>query len=548
MARLFVDKIRSFARRYLISTDHQAVALQFFLVSALMIVGGVVLQARSRNLFALPGEPLPVAAWLLGSDNLFMPAVYHGLDAAGALVVVLLGAMAMSIGGLGTYLVPLQIGSPNMAFKQAQRTALWLYVLAGILSIVGYWQMIGSGLPVFPGRLLFQLGVFLAILALTALAINIIVTVIMYRIPAMTWSKLPLTVWTQLSASITIVLLSAPALSLTGLLIADEAAAISVLGFGDPGPETQTVIFAQASSGVWRELPWMFSHVAALLLYLPVFGFVAEILLTNRRRQSNSYRWLVYLIAAIPVFTCLTWLQHIYLTVGGITIPYWFNAQAAVTGSIAVVTGLSLLALALNAKVVRFRSSTLFSLAFLILVLSAAFISLPLGKPANGLILSEPLLVIRHLRYLTLPIVLIGLLAGVYHWFPRVSGRLLDEPLGQVHFWGTLVFLMIAAGLLQTQGGLGLTADLLTREKSLGVPGTALEYWGLINWCLWLVLASQAVFIINLLYSLVRGTPAGADPWKATTLEWQTTPPGGNTGFGSTPRVFDRPDRYSGSG
>jgi cytochrome c oxidase subunit 1 len=548
-------------RRYFFSTDHKTIGLQYASTSLFFLLVGFVLVLIIRWQLAYPGQPLPLLTRLFGEANapggVLLPDFYNQLGAMHGTIMVFLGIVPLAVGAFGNYIVPLQLGAPDMAFPRLNLASYWFYAAGGLVMLGSFFVPGGaamSGWTSYPpladfapdGQTWWLFGMLLLIFSSLLGAVNFITTIIQLRAPGLTWFRLPFFVWAQFITAF-LLLLAFPALQAAAVLQGmDRLAGTSFFlptGLFQGG---QPVGAAGGGNALlWQHLFWFLAHPEVYVLVLPAMGIVAEIITNNTRKPLWGYRLMVYSIFVLGFLSFIVWAHHMFLTGMGTTISAFFQATTMII-SIPSVIVLSSLILSLYGGSIRFNTPMLFALAFLPMFGLGGLTGLPLGLAATDIPLHDTNYVVGHFHYLVAPGTLFALFAGIYHWFPKVTGRMMNETLGKIHFAGSVVamnvifFPMLIQGLagvnrrLWDGGALYAHAEpVLYLNMPMSIAAFALAFF-------------QLFFIVNLAMSARFGRTADSNPWHATTLEWATpTPPLAHGNFEHPPRAFRSPYEYS---
>ncbi|MDP1572102.1 MAG: cbb3-type cytochrome c oxidase subunit I [Vicinamibacterales bacterium] len=548
-------------RRYLFSTDHKVIGLQYAFTSLFFLLVGFSLAVLIRWQQAYAGQPLPLLTLLVGEVNapggIMLPEFYNQLGAMHGTIMVFLGVVPLAVGAFGNYLVPLQIGAPDMAFPRLNLASYWFYAAGGVVMLASFFVPGGaamSGWTSYPpladfapqGQTWWLAGMLLLVLSSLLGAVNFITTIVQLRAPGMTWFRLPFFVWTQLITSF-LLLLAFPALQAAAILQGmDRLAGTSFFLPSGLMVGGQAVDVAGGGSALlWQHLFWFLAHPEVYVLVLPAMGIVAEIIANNSRKPVFGYRLMVYSIFVLGFLSFTVWAHHMYLTGMGTTISAIFQATTMII-SIPSVIVLSALVLSLHGGSIRFNTPMLFALAFLPMFGIGGLTGLPLGLAATDIPLHDTNYVVGHFHYLVAPGTIFALFAGIYHWFPKITGRMMNETLGRLHFAGSLVTMNLIFFPMLMQGMAGVNRRLWDGGAIyqhaepvlyLNVP-MAHAAFGLA--------LVQVFFIVNLFMSLKGGRRVTANPWEATTLEWAApTPPRAHGNFDELPRVYRGPYEYS---
>jgi len=387
-------------------------------------------------------------------------------------------------------------------------------------------------------------------------AVNFIATIIQLRAPGMTWMRLPFFCWAQFVTAF-LLLLAFPPLEAAGVMqLMDKVAHTS---FFLPTGLAVGGNLANVSGGgsplLWQHLFWFLGHPEVYVLILPAMGIVCEIIANNTRKPIWGYKSLVYAVLTIGFLSFIVWAHHMYLTGMGTKVATFFQTTTMII-SIPSVIILTCFFISLWGGSIRFNTPMLFVMAFLPMFGIGGLTGLPLGFNYSDLHLHDTYYIIAHFHYIVAPGTIFALFAGIYYWFPKMTGRMMSEFWGKVHFWCSLIFMNLIFQPMFAQGMAGMLrrmSDGGAMYSHAKVPdaigGLSDRMMGLHTYILWAavgLLLSQIPFIINLFWSINSGKKVTSDnPWEATTLEWQapTPPPHGN--FDKPPQIYRGPYEYS---
>jgi cytochrome c oxidase subunit 1 len=377
-------------------------------------------------------------------------------------------------------------------------------------------------------------------------AVNFITTTVQLRAPGMTWFRLPFFVWAQFITAF-LLLLAFPALQAAAILQGmDRLADTSFFLPSGLVVSGQTVEGAGGGNALlWQHLFWFLAHPEVYVLVLPAMGIVAEVIANNTRKPLWGYRLMVYSLFVLGFLSFVVWAHHMFLTGMGTAISAFFQATTMII-SIPSVVILSALILSLYGGSIRFTTPMLFALAFLPMFGIGGLTGLPLGLATTDIPLHDTNYVVAHFHYLVAPGTIFALFAGIYHWFPKMTGRMMNDLLGRLHFAGSLVFMNVIFMPMFIQGLAGVNRRLWDGGAMYVHAQETLHFnVPMAHAALGLAIV-QLFFIVNLAWSLRFGRAASANPWEATTLEWATpTPPRPHGNFEQTPRVYRDPYEYS---
>ncbi len=542
------------------SVDHKVIGIQYALTSLCFLFVGFSLMVVMRWQLAYPGEALPLGS-LLGEDRapagVIAPEFYNQLAAMHGTIMVFLAVVPLLVGAFGNYLVPLMVGAPDMAFPRLNMASYWTYLAGGLVMLSGFLAPGGAaaaGWTSYPplasiatmGQTLWLFGMLLIIISSLLGSLNIIVTIVQLRTEGLSFQRMPFFLWAQLVSAF-LLLLAFPALQAASFLqLMDRLAGSSF--FLPSGLVVGGEVLPQTGGGsplLWQHLFWFLAHPEVYVLILPALGIVAEVITTHARAPFWRLRWAVGSTIGIGFFAFLVWAHHMFLTGMGTVISTFFQATTMII-SIPSVIILSCLFMTLWGGRIRFPSSMLFALAFLPMFGIGGLTGLPLGLAAADLQLHDTYYVIGHFHYIVAPGTLFAVFAGIYHWFPKVTGRKLDERLGKMHFWPTLLLMNGVFFPMFIVGLAGVSRRLYDGGAGFAFAREVAPLNELMSLCAWGLGIAQVPFIFNLVLTLRRKKPeaAPANPWRATSLEWLAESPPQETNFPSAPVVVAGPYTY----
>lgn len=541
--------------------DHKTVALRTAITALAFLLVGFALVALMRWQLAWPGRPLPVIGALLGDTRMpggiMLPEFYNQLGALHGTIMVFLGIVPLAVGGFGGYLVPLMIGARQVAFPRLNAVGYVCYLVGGLVMLgsllapgggpaAGWTSYAPLANIASDGQTWWLVGMVFIIAAAFCGAMNMIVTIVQLRAPGMYWFRLPFFVWTQLVTAFLLLLAFPPLLGAALLQLSDRLLGSSF--FLPSGLVVGGKVLAGSGGGnpvLWQHLFWFLAHPEVYVLVLPALGIVAEIIAINTRKPLWGYRSMAVASLFLGVMSMLVWAHHMFLTGMGTAMSVFFQATTLIVSvpSVVILTGLLL---SLWGGSIRFSVPMLFALGFLPMFAMGGLTGLPLGLGPADIHLHDTYYVIGHFHYIVAPGTLLALFGGIYHWFPKVTGRRLHDGLARLHFWGTLVFMNGVFFPMFLVGLAGVSRRLYDGGASYLHAQPVLHWNGFMSVSAWLLGVAQLPFLWNLVMTLRRRPDAAAEnPWQATTLEWAapTPPPAGN--FVVPVTVFHGPYEYS---
>ncbi|HXI14140.1 MAG TPA: cbb3-type cytochrome c oxidase subunit I [Thermoanaerobaculia bacterium] len=551
-----------FIGTYIFSTDHKWIGIQYGFTALLFMLFGFSLMLLMRWQLAFPGKPIPLIGNLLGLTNapggIMLPEFYNQLGAMHGTIMVFLGIVPLAVGAFGNYLVPLQIGAPDMAFPKLNMASYWCFLPGGMIMLGSFFAPGGApnnGWTSYPplsvvgtgGQTWWLIGMVFLITSSLLGSVNFIVTIVQLRAKGMTYMRMPFFIWAQFVTSFLLLLAFPPLEAAAILQLMDRVAQTSF--FLPSGLVISGQVLDVAGGGnplLWQHLFWFLAHPEVYVLILPAMGIVAEVIANNTRKPLWGYRSMVLAVVFLGFMSFIVWAHHMFLTGMGTTISAFFQTTTMII-SIPSVIILSALFISLWGGSIRFNTPMLFALAFLPMFGIGGLTGLPLGLASADIHLHDTYYVIGHFHYVVAPGTIFAMFAGIYYWFPKMTGRAMNEKLGRIHFWSSLIFINGVFAPMFYQGLAGISRRLYDGGAQYAHANPAFKTNVFMSICAWLLLVGQIPFIINFFYSMFAGRKVNANPWEATTLDWAatTSPPLGHGNFHEIPVVYRGPYEYS---
>jgi cytochrome c oxidase subunit I len=549
-----------FWRKYVFSVDHKVIGIQYAITGLLFLLFGFCLMMLMRFQLAYPGHPIPLIGGWFGVDKapggIMLPEFYNQLGAMHGTIMVFLGVVPLAVGGFGNFVMPLQIGAPDMAFPKLNMMSYWVYFLGGVMMLASFFLPGGaaqSGWTSYPplsiiatsGQTGWLLGMIFLITSSLLGSINFIVTIVQLRAKGLSYMRLPFFVWAQLVTSF-LLLLAFPPLEAAGVRqLMDRLAGTSFfMPSGLVVSGRPLTVTGGGNPLLWQHLFWFLAHPEVYVLILPAMGIVSEVIANNTRKPLWGYRALVYSIIFLGFMSFIVWAHHMFMTGMGTSISAFFQVTTMII-SIPSVVILTALLLSLWGASIRFTTPMLFALAFLPMFGIGGLTGLPLGLAPSDIHLHDTYYVIGHFHYVVAPGTIFALFAGVYYWFPKATGRKMNDLLGKIHFWGSFICINLVFMPMFIQGLGGMNRRMYDGGMQYAHNAGLLKWNIVIGFAAWGLGLFQLPFIFNFFSSIKWGAVVDRNPWEATTLEWSAPSPPGHGNFVTEPVVYRGPYEYS---
>ncbi len=521
---------KTFIGKYIWSQDAKIIAIQYSITAIGIGLVALVLSWLMRLQLGFPNS-----FSFIDPSNYLQFVTMHGM------IMVIYLLTALFLGGFGNYLIPLMVGARDMVFPYVNMLSYHIYLFAVLLLLASFFVPggpTGSGWTLYPpqailpgtpgatwGIILMLVSLAVFIVGFTMGGLNYIVTVLQARTRGMTLMRMPLTVWGIFIASI-LAMLAFPALFVSAIMMMFDL----TLGtsFFMPGIVSmgKQLDYGGGSPVLFQHLFWFFGHPEVYIVALPAFGIVSDLISVNARRHIFGYRMMVWAIVAIGGLSFVVWAHHMY--VSGMN-PYFGFFFATTTLIIAVPTALKVYnwVLTLWRGNIRLNVPMLFAIGFIFTFIHGGLTGIFLGNVSVSVPLSDTMFVVAHFHMVMAIAPIMVVMGAIYHWYPKMTGRMLNDSLGKFHFWVTFLGSYAIYLPMHYIGFLGVPRRYYAMGNTYFVPESVQTLNAAITVAALIVGVVQMVFLYNLVWSYFKGKPSGDNPWEATTLEWQTadTPP-----------------------
>jgi len=509
---------------WLVTVDHKRIGILYIATAGVFFLAGGVMALLMRTQLAQADNDF------LTRDSYNEVMTMHGTTMVFLVVVPILA-------GFGNFLVPLMIGARDMAFPRLNALSFWLLPVAGIMFLAAFlapggafatgwtsYAPLASEQPL--GQVFFNMGVQWAGASSIMTALNFLVTIITMRAPGMTFWRMPLLVWANFTTSL-LVVIATPFIAGSQFFVMFDRV-------------MHTNFFNVAEGGYvlgYQHIFWFYSHPAVYIMMLPGFGIISEVLAVMSRKPIFGYRLMALSLMAILVLGFSVWAHHMFVA----GMAPWLRVPMMVTSMIiAVPTGIKIfswLATMWEGKL-HFRTPMLFALGFLSMFVIGGLSGIFLASVPIDIAASDTYFIVAHIHYVLFGGSVFTIFAGVYYWFPKMTGRMYDERLGKLHFWLTFVGFNATFFPMHLVGLRGMPRRVADYDAQFGDWNMVITFFS------FLLGASTLIFFYNVIVSWSRGPRAPSNPWRALTLEWQVSSPPPVFNFDAIPQVVGSPYEY----
>jgi cytochrome c oxidase subunit 1 len=610
-----------FIRTYIFSTDHKTIGIQYLWGGLFFLLFGFCLMLLMRWQLAFPGQPLtwanahnhimyqvdqilyhlglmstaptdpivvpadpnnpPLMQIIFGKDQ--MPGgvmsgdFYNTLGAMHGTIMVFFGIVPVAFAAFGNYVMPLQIGTIDMAFPRLNLGSVILFFFSAVVVTASFFVPGGAAKggwtsytplatisdqpqntvfwghnfhfmwPMWlTGQSLWLIGMVFNITSSLLSSVNFITTIVQLRTKGMGWMRMPFFVWSQFVTAFLLLLAFPPLEAAVGMQILDRLAGSSL--FSPSGLVVGGAPLHISGGGtplLWQHLFWFLGHPEVYVLVLPGLGIIAEIIANNSRKPLWGYNQMVYGLLVLGFLSMIVWAHHMYLTGMGTAVSSFFQLTTIII-SVPTILILSSLIISLWGGSIRFTSPMLWATAFLPLFGIGGLTGIPLAFNAPDTFLHDSYYIIAHFHYVIAPGTIFALFAGIHYWYPKATGRMMSEFWNKVHFWPTMVLMNCVFFPMFLQGMAGMHRRMYDGGATYEMLNKNVLHWNVfISEAAWLMGLAQIPFIINFCFSWKYGRKVSDNPWEATTLEWTAPSPPPHGNFPTPVVAYRGPYEYS---
>jgi cytochrome c oxidase subunit 1 len=556
----------SFVKKYIFSTDHKMIGLQFLFTGLLLLGVGGALAMAIRWQLAWPWTKMPVIGELLfpATGGAVSPEFYTMLFTMHGTIMIFFVIIPMLTGAFGNFLIPLMIGAPDMAFPRLNMIGYWAMIPGLLCALASFFVEGGAaaaGWTAYPplstietaapgsltGQTLWLMALTWSGISSMAGAVNYATTVVTMRAPGLTMMRLPLSIWALFIAAL-LQLFALPVL--TAASIEQLLDRLLHTGFFTPSNlvvnQMNPELMGGAAGGqplLWQHLFWFYSHPAVYIMVVPAMGLASDILSVHSRKPVFGYKPMVYSMAAIAGLGFIVWGHHMFASGMNPALGMTFMVSTILIALPSAIKVFNWLGTLWGARI-QLTTANLNAIAFVALFIIGGLSGIWMAATPVDIYMHDTYIIVAHFHYVVFGGSVFAIYGAIHHWFPKMFGRLMCERLGKIHFVGSFIFANCTFYMMHQIGLAGLmrrTADPYAYEVYAHLQPLN-EFISISAFCLFLW---QGIFVFNFFNSIYRGKRIGRNPWKANTLEWDAPSPPGHGNFDREVRVYRGPYEYA---
>jgi cytochrome c oxidase subunit I len=541
----------SFWSKYVFSTDHKIIGIQFLFVSLFFLLLGGVLAMQIRWQLGFPNQPMPGAGLLpetMASGGILLPEYYVQLVSMHGTFMVFFAIMPLLVGVYANFLIPLKLGAHDMAFPRINMASFWLALLAGLIMFASLFVPEGairsgwtnyaplSARPDLSGVTMGQIFWCIAIVVLGLSSVlgslNYITTVINHRAPGMTWFRMPLSIWALFITAILGVLALPVLQGAAILLLFDQTIGTH---FFDPLQGGQALL--------WQHLFWFFGHPEVYILILPAMGMVSDMIANGSRKPIFGYHSMVFAIVAIGFLGWIVWGHHMFMSGMNPTLGSSFMISTLVIAVPSAIKVFNWMGTMWRGNL-KFHVPMLNAVAFVAMFAIGGLSGVFMAATPVDMFIHDTYFIVAHIHYVLFGGSLFALFGAITYWYPKMFGRMMSEGWGKIHFWLTFLFYNLTFFPMHNLGMAGAMRRIYdpTQYEFLKPLQPLNEFISISAFALF---ATQSIFALNFILSLWRGKKAEQNPWHDNGLEWSLPNPAPHGNWEKVPTVYRGPYEFS---
>jgi len=555
-----------FIRKYIFSTDHKVIGIQFMFTGLVFFLLGGLFAMAIRWQLAWPWTEMPVLGSVLfpNTSGAITPEFYTMLFTMHGTIMIFFVIIPLLTGAFGNFLIPLMIGAPDMAFPKLNMFGYWAMAPAIFCVFMGFvapgggaaagwtaYPPLSTVSSAAPGSLSGQTWWLLALtwVGVSSMmgAVNYVTTIVKMRAPGMTMLRMPLTIW-SLFISALLQLFALPVLTAASIMqILDRVAGT---GFFTPTNlvvnQMNPEMVGAAAGGqplLWQHLFWFYSHPAVYIMVVPAMGMASDIIATHARKPIFGYKPMVYSMATIAGLGFIVWGHHMFTSGMNPALGMTFMVSTVMIALPSAIKVFNWLGTLWGARI-QLTTPMLNALGFVAMFIIGGLSGIWMAATPVDIYIHDTYIVVAHFHYVVFGGSVFAIWAGIYHWFPKMFGRIMNETLGKIHFFGSFIFTNGVFYMMHQLGMAGLmrrTADPYDYETYAHLQPLN-EFISISAFCLF---AWQIFFVFNFFHSIFWGKRVGRNPWKGTTMEWEAPSPPGHGNFDRELAVYRGPYEYA---